>query len=41
MFHMSLLEKYILDIVSGRQQLIFYFMDIPKLKQWDIKAILS
>ena len=32
MFHVSLLEKYILNIVSGRQQPMPYFMDIPKLE---------
>ena len=41
MFHVSLLEKYILDIVSRRQQPIPYFIDIPKLKQWDVEAILG
>ena len=32
MFHVSLLEKYIPDIVSGRQQPMPYFIDIPKLE---------
>ena len=31
-FHMSLLEKYILDIVSRRQQPMLYFIDISELK---------
>ena len=32
-FHVSLLKKYIPDIVSRRQQPISYFIDIPKLEQ--------
>ena len=31
-FHVSLLKKYILDVVSGKQQPIPYFINIPKLE---------
>ena len=41
MFHVFLLEKYIPDVVSGRQQPMSYFINIPKLEQWDVKAILG
>ena len=31
-FHVSLLKKYILDIVTRRQQPMLYFIDISELK---------
>jgi len=38
---MSLLEKYAPDMVSKRQQPMPYFINIPKLEQWDVEAILG
>ena len=38
---MSLLEKYTPDMVSRRQQPMPYFVNIPKLEQWDVEAILG
>ena len=40
-FHVSLLKKYILDMVTGKQQPMPHFIDIPKLEQQDVKAILN
>jgi len=40
-FHVSLLEKYIPDVVSGRQQPMPHFVDIPELEQWHVEAILG
>ena len=40
-FHMSLLEKYVPNVVNGRQQSMPYFVDIPELEQWNVEAILG
>ena len=41
MFYVSLLEKYVPDMVSRRQQPMPHFIDILKLEQWDVEAILG